>query len=217
MTFATAKKDALPRSHVDALLKLSGVPADTAREVDEFMSTIIEDHSLIHDLTPSAMAALNAQIESGRQLTVSNFVTCSPPPWPGVARLSFGNPWVLTPFQRAIYTLSYENARPTQAPFPLGPWIDGISPPRFERFRATAEDGVVPCASQAMGAVAGIVYGDHLDVVGHYRGEHGGETVFDSGAAFDDPRMRALWDAVATLIRTAAATSVSRTTAYGRN
>jgi hypothetical protein len=107
MAFAAAKKGVMPHSHIETTLKLSGVPPDTARAVDEFLTAIIDDHALIHDLTPLAMKELNAQLVGGRQLPVTCFVTCSPPPWPGVARLSLGSPWILTPLQRTIYTLSY--------------------------------------------------------------------------------------------------------------
>ena len=200
--FASMKIDLLPRSRVETALRISGMGKETAKQADEFLSSIVEDHCLVHELTPRAMAAVNEQIRGGRQLPVSNFVTVSPPPWPSVVRLSPGSPWFLTPFQRTMYTFSYENALPEPAAFPFGPFINGVEPPSLSRFEQIAEDGVVPCASQSMNDTAeAVVYGDHLDVVGHYQGEHGGETVFDSGASFDDARMKGLWDAVGKLIR----------------
>jgi hypothetical protein len=110
--------------------------------------------------------------------------------------------WVLTPLERLIYAFSFESTLPDAAPLPKGPWLAGVEPPRLSEIAACAQDGVVPSASQSLDEnVAGLVYGDHLDVVGHYRGMHGGETVFDSGARFDDERMTALWTAVGGLIR----------------
>jgi hypothetical protein len=148
------------------------------------------------------MEAINARIATARQLPVVKFVTCGPPPLRSLFRLSVGKPVLLTPLQRAIYALSYFETRAPKSPFPQGPWIATTRPPKLEDFADVAQDGVVPCASQVMGQVGGIVYGDHLDVVGHYRGEHGGETVFDSGASFDDTRMVALWKSVGASIQT---------------
>jgi len=198
--FAAIVKNLRPRTDVQRLLRVSGIPDGTAREIERFMQSIVDDHELIHDLTPLAMDALNTRIRTGRQLPVVNFVTCSPPPLRSWFHLRLGRPRLLTPLQRAIYAISYFETRPLESPFPQGPWVGGAKPPRLGSFESVARDGVVPCASQVMGKVGGIVYADHLDVVGHYRGQHGGETVFDSGASFDDARMEALWTAVGACI-----------------
>jgi hypothetical protein len=199
--FAALLKNLRPNEDVERLLRISGIPDETAREIERFMQSIVDDHELIHDLTPLAMETLNARIATGRQLPVVNFVTCGPPPPRSLFHLRLGRPRLLTPFQRAIYAMSYFETRPPERPFPHGPWIGGAKPPNLASFEAVARDGVVPCASQVTDEVGGIVYADHLDVVGHYRGEHGGETVFDSGASFDDERMKALWTAVGACIR----------------
>ncbi|MGD0674059.1 MAG: hypothetical protein ABSC94_01490 [Polyangiaceae bacterium] len=64
-----------------------------------------------------------------------------------------------------------------------------------------------PAASQSFdGRAERFVFGDHLDVVGHYpTAKHGGETMSDSGAEFDDARLEELWNAVgAVIVRNAA-------------
>jgi len=54
----------------------------------------------------------------------------------------------------------------------------------------------VPAWSQTLhGEAAGIVLGDHLDVIGHY--ESMDATFLRSGSHFDDARFRALWSEVA--------------------
>lgn len=202
LAFAAVRKGIAAHSHVESALQLSGLSPTTAKQASDFLTSIADDHPLIHELTPLAMSALNAQIANGHQLPISSFVTVAPPPWPHVARLALGTPWVLTPLQRLIYAFSFESTLPDAAPLSKGPWLAGVEPPRLSEIAAYAQDGVVPSASQSLDEnVAGLVYGDHLDVVGHYRGMHGGETVFDSGASFDDERMTALWTAVGDLIR----------------
>ena len=49
-------------------------------------------------------------------------------------------------------------------------------------------------ARHAEGRAAGIVLGDHLDVIGHY--ESVGATFLRSGSHFDDQRFRTLWEQV---------------------
>jgi hypothetical protein len=77
-----------------------------------------------------------------------------------------------------------------------------VAPEGLGQFAPTAQDGVVPAASQTLdGRARGLVFADHLDVVGSYRGaRRDGQTVFDSGAKFDDARMEALWMSVADVI-----------------
>ncbi len=172
-------------------------------ELADFLAQIVEDHPLIHELTPFAMGKLNAKLEGADdQLEVTNFVTVAPPPSVHAADFKIGQ--LVAPIQRVLYFASFEGARLEPDEFgqlPDAPWI-GI-PENLDRFRHVAQDGVVPAASQTHdGHAAALIYGDHLDVVGHYVGAaHGGETVFDSGANFDDARMEATWKAVGAAIR----------------
>jgi hypothetical protein len=171
-------------------------------EIRDFVDQIIEDHPLIHELTPFAMQRLNEKLAStpgdgGREVPIVSFVTVAPPP-----AVLPGRP--TTAVWRALYAFSYRETRLKPGafgPFPKGDWI-GDAPARLQAFEQVAQDGVVPAASQTLdGYAKGIVFADHLDVVGHYPGaEHGGETVFDSGAAFDDERMRRLWTSVGSVI-----------------
>jgi hypothetical protein len=56
----------------------------------------------------------------------------------------------------------------------------------------TSNDGIVPAWSQTLdGQAAGLVLGDHLDVIGHSAAA--GATFLRSGSNFDEPRFRALW------------------------
>jgi hypothetical protein len=80
---------------------------------------------------------------------------------------------------------------PQPARVPEGPWIGR----RHIALAPTSNDGIVPAWSQTLeGRAAGIVLGDHLDVIGH--SEAAGATFLRSGSAFDAARFRALWEQI---------------------
>jgi triacylglycerol lipase len=178
-----------------------GLSDRTAAELHHFLNEIVDDHSLIQELTPYAMTRLNRSAvprSDDPALALKNFVTVAPPPGPHWDDFRLVNG--LDPARRVIYSLSYAEASFAAGDFgslPAAHWI-GSEPEGLATHAETAQDGVVPAASQSLdGRAEGLVFGDHLDVVGHYPGpEHGGITVFDSGASFDDARMSALWSAI---------------------
>ena len=181
------------------------MPGDTAKALISFLNEIIEDHPLIHDLTPYAMGRLNdhlAHATPARMLPVTNFISVAPPP--ALHRADIRLKGGVNPFLRGLYATSHMETRLEANEFgPVlpGPWIGKVA--NFDAFAPMAQDGVVPAASQSFdGTVESYVYGDHLDVVGHYpSAKHGGETVFDSGADFDDARLEQLWGAVGAVVR----------------
>jgi triacylglycerol lipase len=63
----------------------------------------------------------------------------------------------------------------------------------------------VPAWSQTLdGRAAGIVLGDHLDVIGH--SEAAGATFLRSGSHFDEARFRELWDQIGRALGTVSGT-----------
>ncbi len=185
-----------------ALRFLGGIPPAAAKEVQDFLDRIIASHPLIHELTPVALADLNAAIAGGDFEPIDCFVTVAPRPavWDGIVA-GLGIPKL----QWAIYAFSYWATLPEdgeQRAFPKGPWV-GADALAAELATDTATDGVVPAASQTVdGRATGIVAGDHLDVVGHFESPtFDGTTVFKSGADFDDDRFAALWNAVAAVLQ----------------
>jgi hypothetical protein len=182
----------------------TGLPVNAPRELADFLNEIVDDHPLIHELTPFAMKRLNDHLQHAGApdplvQRVKYFVSVAPAPWNHIAS------GLADPILRGVYAASYEETRVAPGefgPLPPGAWVDGAGDPNV--LVDTAQDGVVPAASQAIdgaslgqGVVEKFVYGDHLDVVGHYpSAKHGGETVFDSGADFNDARLEALWTAI---------------------
>jgi hypothetical protein len=171
------------------IAQLAGVDHETATQIRRFLGEVTRDHRLVEDLAPEAMRELNRNLEGGDLLTPVSFVSVSPPP--GLSPLAF----LTAPLHRLLYDLAYRlaAARPEGAArVPRGPWIGAGR----IALRANSSDGIVPAWSQTLrGEAAGIVLGDHLDVIGHY--ESVGATFLRSGSNFDDARFRTLWGKVA--------------------
>ncbi|HEY2511315.1 MAG TPA: hypothetical protein VGI39_10685, partial [Polyangiaceae bacterium] len=195
-----------PMVHV-TLEQLGGLEKGEALEAEAYLKEIVDCHPLIHELTPAAMLAVNSTLAGGTRLPVVNFITVSPAvdtlfgvPLPKLGRHAI---------QRLIYMVSYWSTSLAPNEFgdlPGGGWLLEVKPSNLDDLADIAQDGVVPAGSQTMGGELGhsvqkLVFADHLDVVGHYPGARGGETVFESGAQFDDARMRALWHEVGVLLR----------------
>jgi hypothetical protein len=130
---------------------------------------------------------------------------------------TFGHPWQAVSL--ALFTAlhgitSRYDARYPCAALPADPAAGAAtSDPATEAVLARAlgaapdlraNDGCVPIRSQLWGTLVWAGFGDHLDVLGHYRDETPEETAalrhhdwLTSGSQFDDAHFEALMDAVA--------------------
>ena len=170
------------------IAQLADVDDETAHQIRRFLLDVARDQSLIDDLAPEKMAELNRALAGSDAIEPVSFVSVAP--HPGLSPWAF----VSAPLQRLAYDLAY---RLTAAPpppgvrVPQGPFIGR----RKTALGPTANDGIVPTWSQTLGGhAAGIVLGDHLDVIGHF--EAAGATFLRSGSNFDDARFRALWEQI---------------------
>jgi hypothetical protein len=183
----------------ELIARLAGVDEETAQQIRRFLNDVLRDYTLVDDLTPRAMADLNADIAGADFPRLHSFVTVAPPPGWGL-RDAIG--MVRTPLRRSLYATTYMlSAGPAENGMllPTGPWIDD-KPRRLQLDDPGANDGVVPAWSQTLdGRAAGLVAADHLDVIGHY--ETVGATFFRSGSGFRDARFRELWRRVAAVLR----------------
>src|SRR5262249_30116594 len=132
-----------------ALRFLGGLTPATAAQVGVFLNDIVEDHPLIHELTPLAMDRLNAEIAGGDAFRMDCFVTVAPPPavWDGIVA-GLGIPKL----QWAIYAFAYWATHPDvgeQQTFPQGRWV-GDPTDVAALTSDTASDGVVPSSSQTL-------------------------------------------------------------------
>ena len=171
------------------IAQLADVDSATAQQIRRFLKDVAEDHRLVGEITPEAMAQLNRGLSGGDRLPLASFVSVAPPA--GFAPLAF----VTAPLHRILYDVTWAltAAAPREGGIvPRGPWIGSGRVSMTE----TSNDGIVPAWSQTLaGDAAGIVLGDHLDLIGHYESEDA--TFLRSGSDFDDARFRALWAAVA--------------------
>lgn len=175
---------------------LLGVDDATAEQIRRFLGEVVADTGALHDLSPGSMRASDASLSATDHPALTSFVSVGP-----AASIE---PTLDAPVRRALYVAAHgwttPDATDALPPFPGGPWLGGEPPDLVDR--NGANDGVVPaCAQTADGNAAGIVYGDHLDVVGHFDAKGGDATVFNSGAHFDDERFGLLWSAIARVIR----------------
>ena len=185
------QKKATPTDELIA--QLADVDEHTAHQIRRFLADVAADHRLVEDLTPEAMTELNRALEGHDTVPARCFVSVAPPA--SVSPRAF----VTAPVQRLLYDLTWSltaTAPPDCARLPEGPWV---GKPHLE-VRPTSNDGIVPAWSQTLdGRAAGLVLGDHLDVIGH--SEAAGATFLRSGSNFDEARFRALWAAVAEGLR----------------
>jgi hypothetical protein len=183
---AVLQKKPTPTDEVIA--QLADVDDDTAHQIRRFLGDVAADHRLVDDLAPESMAELNRELQGKDARPPISFVSVAQP-----ARLSV-RAFFPAPLQRLFYDVASRlaaGAPPDGARSPEGPWIGGHG----IRLSPEANDGIVPAWSQTLdGRAAGIVLGDHLDVIGHY--EAAGATFLRSGSRFDDARFRALWEQV---------------------
>jgi triacylglycerol lipase len=168
------------------------VSGDIAEQVGAFFQSIDDDHQLLGNLTPENLAKVNAEVEGGDSRPIDSYVTVAPAP-------RYLDNLEDRLIARLVYGILYDATAhdPVRRDIPSGK--------RFGDRRKLAEvlaspvacDGVVPARSQSLERdVAGVILGDHLDVVGSFPGGQGAN-VMHSRAGFDKARFRDLWDAVA--------------------
>jgi triacylglycerol lipase len=177
----------------DALIaQLADVDDETAHQIRRFLDDVARDHRLVQDLTPEAMQALNASLAGKDAVSPISFVSVAPRA--GLSPTAFFS----NPVQRLLFDLTATltaDAPPDGVRIPEGPWVGA----RQIALRPTSNDGIVPAWSQTLdGRAAGVVVGDHLDVIGHSSAS--GATFLRSGSNFDEARFRALWAAVANAV-----------------
>ncbi len=172
------------------------------REVREFLNSILEDASLMVQLTPEAMDVLNAAVEPLPSVRQVSYATVSPPPLLAIRRSRWKE--LLTPLEALLYSTLYViTMRPEPGfayhpPLPTGEVVEAVTGrPLPFAIDPSANDGVVPSLSMIHGEFRGFVLADHLDVVGHYlRGpleKRDGADWFLSGAMFDLDQFEGFW------------------------
>lgn len=175
-------------------------------EVRVYLDSILNDVSLMVQLSPESMDMLNAALHPPAAVRHVSYATVSPPPVHSLRRARLRD--LITPLSTVLYTTLYALTSQPEPGFEYHPPVDAREavtgqPLPFD-VDAAANDGVVPALSQIHGEFRGFVRADHLDVVGHYlRGPHeayDGADWFKSGARFDLARFERLWGDIADVL-----------------
>ena len=180
---------------------LTDFTPDRRQAVEDLLTQMRADSSLMGQLTPEGAVLLNA-LAIDRRTTRYASVVCATRP-PGLrSAVSVG----LDPYAQATHALYLALNRITARTH--GASLDAFTQAErpvlwqqlgFEPDDA-ANDGIVPLASQPWGEVIHAAGADHLDVIGHFAGEtleppH--RDWFASGSGFVRSDFDALWSAVA--------------------
>jgi triacylglycerol lipase len=186
-----------------------------SREVREYIDAMTEDDGAMVQLMPQAMELFATGIGDRPGVLYQSTASMAPPPSPRSILRALTRPRsALSEGTFALLygiTSRYDGRHPCAAPAP-DEAKDG------ERALASSfggapdlrsNDGVVPIRSQVWGKLVWAGHGDHLDVLGHFRGRAsaGAPGVDDappphvdwlcSGSGFDRERFASLMDAIA--------------------
>jgi hypothetical protein len=211
------------------------------REVRDYLDAIMKDQGAIIQLTPEAMDLFLSGVEDRPGVAYQSVCAMAPAPSAGRLVRSLRSPWraLSSALFATLYGISarYDERYPCSGTIPG----DAMERRLVEAFGSVpsprANDGVVPIRSQIWGEIAWLGAGDHLDVLGHFGGRErvgprgllrflGGERRRErgwggddpahvdwltSGAGFDEVSFRALMDAVAARMLSAARRPASST------
>ena len=179
---------------------LADFSATRRRAVARLLREVVEDQSLLLQLTPESMDLFNATVRDRPGVRHGSVVTRSRPPGLGTT-LAAG----IDPGAQAIHAI-YAAIHRVSATTPRAatPRAD-VAQRRALRSAygkvptARANDGIVPTRSQVWGRVIGAVRGDHLDVIGHFNDPSTEPPHFDwltTGSGFDRAGFEAVWERV---------------------
>jgi len=188
---------------------------DDARshEVREYIDAIKRDQGAMVQLMPEAMDLFAAGIEDRPGVLCQSTVSMAHAPSPGIFLRGLTRPWsALSGILFAtLHTISsrYDSRYPCADPELSAEDEETLARSLGSSPAMSANDGVVPVRSQIWGKLVWAGYGDHLDVVGHFRDsrsrvaraqEIGAPPHVDwlySGSDFDCDRFASLNDAIA--------------------
>jgi hypothetical protein len=205
----------------EALLRT--IDAVRGHEIRDYIDAIKEDNGAMVQLMPEAMDLFLAGIEDRPGLHYQSTASMAPPPSVRTFVQSLTGRWsaasgVLFDVLYEI-TARYDRRYPCADPERIGA-NEAVLLKAFGRAPGFREnDGAVPIRSQIWGSLIWAGYGDHLDTLGHFRGQKrapGQDPTAEppnldwlcSGSGFDEARFEGMADAITTgLLASARATA----------
>ncbi len=190
---------------IDSLL--GAFDAASSEEVRAYLDAIKQDQGAIIQVMPESMDLFIAGVEDRPGVHYQSTASMAPPPSARHWWSTVGRPWVA--LSSVLFTTLHEiTSRPDErypcAPSALPAQAAALFARSFEKAPdLRSNDGVVPIHSQVWGHLAWAGYADHLDVLGHFRGNPTTPAPtrnFDwmtSGSHFDVTQFERLIDAIA--------------------
>lgn len=182
-------------------------------EVRSYIDKMKNDDGAMVQLMPEAMDLFAAGFEDPPGVLCQSTASMAPPPSPRTILRAVAHPQ--NALSEAVFAILHEITSRVDARYPCGA-ADTDRENEQLLVRALggvpelrANDGVVPIRSQIWGKLVWAGYGDHLDVIGHFRGpaRAAGAVAPDadpphvdwlvSGSHFDTERFASLMDAIA--------------------
>jgi hypothetical protein len=190
---------------------------DDARspEVRAFLAAIEEDQGSMLQLSPESMDLVVAGFEDRPGVVYQSTASMAPAPKPQRFLQTVGHPWQAVSlslfFALHHVTASYGLRYPCAAMRDTAPWSGPLNEALLAKVFSCsppldANDGVVPIRSQLWGTLVWVGFGDHLDVLGHYRDRRDPHAVpaelrhrdwLTSSSNFSESEFSALLDAIA--------------------
>lgn len=171
-------------------------------ELVSFLKAVVEDQSLLFQLTPAGCDLLNACTADPKIAYASVVARAAPPTWRNAWR-SLRDLYAQLMFP--VYTFLYRVAR--RGTF-ASPSLSTAQAAQLQQRGAELplradSDGLVPTLSQVWGQVLYFAHADHLDVVGQYGLSTAAAATGDwipSFSPFGPEQFAELWDSVARFI-----------------
>jgi triacylglycerol lipase len=173
----------------------------SSTDLQAYLKLLRDDQGAIIQLSPESMDLFQASVEDDPAVYYQ--CTLSYAPAPGVAHWarSLMSPWAN--LSAPIYATLHRLTALQHDNYPCTPQTAESEDILLEAFGhvppPAANDGVVPVRSQIWGKVVWAGLGDHLDVVGHFRGEPEAPEHVDwmsSGSGYDRRRFNMMLDAI---------------------
>ncbi len=173
----------------------------SSADLKDYLRLLRDDQGAIIQLSPESMDLFQAGVEDRDDVKYQCTISYAPPPGVSHWARSVLSPWAnaSAPVYATIHRLtSLENDNYPCSPAPavadgqLRASLGHVPPP-------ASNDGVVPVRSQLWGKVVWSGLGDHLDVVGHFRGDSCDPSHVDwlaSGSRYDCRRFDEMIDAI---------------------
>ncbi len=148
---------------------LSDLSEDRQAALTRFFEQMVEDQSLIPQLTPEGMAAFNLRIADRPKVRYGSVVTLTPRPTMRT-RLDVGL-GAYAQLTHSLYKLLWDRTCrfPADRLPPLSKDEEALLVRAYGRVPGAEDnDGIVPTRSQPHGELLAAVLGDHLDAIGHF-------------------------------------------------